>query len=82
MPYYNWQCLSIQLPNRNVDLVIDKESDMDMLLKFMINSLRTVDGQRGTADKILNNIQKEGESEVLKKSGNKIVLESVKHLIK
>lgn len=82
IPFYNWQCLSLQRSNRNVDLVIPNEDDMNMLLKFLITKMRTLDGTRGSANKILDLMQKEGEADFMSKSGKKFVSESVRHQIK
>ena len=53
IPFHCWNCLSIQLNHREVDIVITDTEQMDMLLKFLIQILRTVDGRRGSANKIL-----------------------------
>ena len=42
--FYSWECLSLQLNHRDVDLVIRDENQMNKLLKFLIRKLRTIDG--------------------------------------
>ena len=55
---------------------------MDILLKFLINKMRTIDGVKGSADKILELLQKERELEFQKKSGKKFVSDSIRYTIK
>ena len=52
-PFYSWECISIDLGNRDVDLVIRCEKNMERFIKFIISGMRTLDGRKGTADKIL-----------------------------
>jgi hypothetical protein len=54
LPFYSWQCLSLQLSHRGVDLVITREQDMGLLLKYLIHNMRTLDGERGSADRLLS----------------------------
>ena len=49
LPFYSWQCLSLQLKHRDVDLVIKSEKNMDKLLGFIVYNLRTVDGVKDSA---------------------------------
>ena len=55
--FYSWECISLQLKGphkvREIDLVIRDVKKMDSFLKFLIYNLRTVDGTKGTANKIL-----------------------------
>lgn len=53
-PFYCWECLTIELGNRDLDLVIRSEKHMKFVLKFLIHSIRTMDGRRGTAEKVLS----------------------------
>ena len=53
LPFFAWQCLTIQLPYRDVNLVIPDDKQMDIILKFLIHKLRTFDGQRGSAENLL-----------------------------
>ena len=53
-PFYAWECLSIDMGNRDVDLVIRNEKHMKYVLKFIISGMRTLDGRKGTANKILD----------------------------
>ena len=57
MPFYSWNCLTLQLKHRDVDLVIRNESHMKMLIRFLIFRLKTIDGQKGSAIPILEEIR-------------------------
>lgn len=43
-PFYAWQCITLQLPHRDVDLVIKDDRDMNDFLTLVIRSMETVDG--------------------------------------
>ena len=48
--------------NRDVDLVIQKEKDMEMLIKFLVFKLQTIDGYKNSARPFTGNkpwVQKE-----------------------
>jgi hypothetical protein len=49
-PFFSWQCLTLEFSTRTVDLVIRDDKQMDILIRFLIQALDTVDGRRGTAD--------------------------------
>lgn len=44
LPFMAWECLTIQLKDRQVDLVIRNQENMDKLLKFLIFHLDTANG--------------------------------------
>ena len=46
IPFYSWECLTLQLEHRDVDLVIKNEKDMIDLLMIVIDSIKTVDGSK------------------------------------
>lgn len=54
LPFYSWECLTLKLGNRDIDLVIRDEANMKMLLKYLIYKIKTIDGQKGTAQQLLN----------------------------
>ena len=41
------------MSNRDVDLVIRNDSDMEMVLKFLIFNLKTLDGNKNSALKLI-----------------------------
>ena len=49
VPWYSWECLSLQLKHRDVDIVIRDQENMTKLLKFLIYSMDTIDGERGSS---------------------------------
>lgn len=51
-PFFAWECLTIVLYNREVDLVIADETQMINLLKLLVWEIRTVDGNLNSADGI------------------------------
>ena len=55
LPFYCWQCISMCFKLRDVDLVIEDEKNLKIVLMFLILTLKTVDGKRGTASAHLDN---------------------------
>jgi hypothetical protein len=49
LPFYAWECITIYTESREVNLVIKSQRDMKSLLEFLIISLQTIDGYRGSA---------------------------------
>lgn len=63
IPFYAWECLSLSLGglrNRDVDLVIRDQTNMNKLMRFLIYNLKTFDGARGSAQGIINALNKQG----------------------
>jgi hypothetical protein len=58
VPFHSWQCITLILEHRDVDLIISDESDMLLILKFLIHNLYTLDGERDSARPLLNALQK------------------------
>ena len=58
VPFYSWQCISLQLDHRHVDLVIRNEEDMNKFLKFIIFEMQTLNGTRGSAISLINALNK------------------------
>jgi hypothetical protein len=44
LPFYSWECLTIFLKEREIDLVIKREKEMEMFLRLLIFKLKTADG--------------------------------------
>lgn len=58
-PFYAWDCLTITIRKQGeLFLIIRKEEDMINMLKFLIFSLETVDGKRGTSIKLFESIMR------------------------
>lgn len=49
LPFYCWECLTIYTEDGEVNLVVKDQNDMKRILEFLIVSLETMDGYRGTA---------------------------------
>lgn len=49
VPFYSWNCITLKLGRRDVDLVIKDDKQMQLFLKFLIYSLKTLDGVKGSA---------------------------------
>lgn len=43
-PFFAWQCITLQISGRSVDLVIKNENDMNVFLRFLVQALNTIDG--------------------------------------
>ena len=59
MPFYSWQCVSLQLRHRDVDIVIKNERQQNNFVKFLLYKLNTVDGKINSAKKILEALNKQ-----------------------
>ena len=53
MPFFAWQCISLTLSHREIDIVVKDEKDQNNLVKYLLYKMRTVDGKAGSADKLL-----------------------------
>jgi hypothetical protein len=72
VPFYAWNCLTLCLKNRNIDLVIKDEADMDMLLKFLIYKLKTQDGVRNSAKDMITMLNEQCRKARKKECGGKL----------
>jgi len=75
IPFYSWNCLTLCLERRDIDLVIKDEYDLKKLLQFLVFKLKTQDGVRDSAVQmidILNRQQHDERNKELKNSFNKI----------
>ena len=45
MPFFAWQCLTIETVRRSTDFVIEDEYSMFLLISYLIHQLETIDGQ-------------------------------------
>ena len=76
-PFHSWQCISLILGGRNIDLVIKDDKKMDMFLKFLIHNLFTINGKRDSARKIVDLMNAEGVANYKKEKNKKFISESV-----
>ena len=59
LPFKSWNCITLRLGRRDVDLVLKNEMQMSILIKFLVYSLYTMDGTKNTAKPILDMINQE-----------------------
>lgn len=60
MPFFAWQCMSIKLHHREVDIVVHDEKEQNNLVKYILYKINTIDGIAGSADKILTALENQG----------------------
>jgi hypothetical protein len=56
LPFYCWECLTIQTNNLDIDLVIQDQNNMNVLLTFLLYELQSVNGLRSSAIPLYDNI--------------------------
>ena len=56
VPFYSWNCITLMLKHRDVDLVINNQKHMDRLLKFLVFTMNTVDGNKNSAQGIYESL--------------------------
>ena len=70
IPFNSWDCITLQIRGQaDVYLVIKNEKIMTMFLKLLIYHLKTLDGTRDTAVKVINLIFKSRLQEKLTELG-------------
>ena len=47
--FYSWECLTLQLQNRDINLVFKNQNNMDKFLKFLIYQLNILDGKKNSS---------------------------------
>jgi len=48
MPFYAWDCISLQLEDRDIGLVLKDEGNMKIFIMFLIIKLNTYNGIRNS----------------------------------
>ena len=59
--FFSWECITLQFGLKNVDLVIKDEYEMKLFLRYLIYSLRTLDGYKNSANNLLKAMDLEEE---------------------
>ena len=49
VPFYSWQCITLQLARRQIDLVIENENMMIQFIKLLVHKMNTIDGNKDSA---------------------------------
>lgn len=81
VPFYSWQCITLALPNRDVDLVIQSEKHMSYFLKYLVSEMETVDGRRGSGSKIILGLNAQMEEEYARATGRESATDQAKNEI-
>ena len=53
LPFFSWNCITLQLKSRDVDLVIKSEEHMFNFLTYLVYKIKTVDGNKNSAVPII-----------------------------
>ena len=48
IPFFCWECITIELQNKDIDIIIRNEFEMQIFLKVMILELDSVNGKSGS----------------------------------
>ena len=56
LPYYCWECITLNTDKSSLNLVIKNEQHMKKFLEFLIVQLKTINGKRDSAAEYLNTI--------------------------
>lgn len=56
MPFYAWQCITLQLKGRMIDLVIKNEKSMNLFLRYLIMATNTMDGVKNSAQFLIDDL--------------------------
>ena len=59
VPFNSWNCITLCMSNRDIDLVIRNDEDMEKILKFLIYNLKTLDGSKDSALKLIQKMNDE-----------------------
>ena len=66
-PFFPWECITIQLKHRDIDLVIKDEHHMRMVLRYLIYTLNSIDGNKDSSIPLQTYIFKQRKSALVKK---------------
>ena len=78
MPFYAWQCLSIQMKKRTIDLVIESGEEMMNLIKILVFKLDILDGFSGSSLPLQNKVYQLEVKKEYKKQKSSTPSKSVK----
>lgn len=56
LPFYSWECITLQLKLRDIDIVIENSTHLVLFLEFLMFELQTADGLRNSAKPFIDNI--------------------------
>jgi hypothetical protein len=52
LPFYIWQCVTLNIKGKELNLVIKDQQVMDWFLMLLIQKIDTIDGIKGSANKL------------------------------
>ena len=58
LPYHSWNCLTISLKERDIDIVVHDEQDLEKLIKFLMRRMNSIDGIKDSAEPLIKYIIK------------------------
>ena len=70
VPFFAWQCVTLVLPHREVDLVIENESMMTKFLQMLIFCMNTCDLNKDSATLVKQALYKQWKRDYLTKNKN------------
>ena len=73
VPFHSWECITLQIGIRDINLVIKNEKRMDQFIKLLIHSLNTVDGNKDSAVKIKEALKSQFKSDHQITTGKKSI---------
>jgi len=73
VPFKSWECITLQLKHRDVDLIIDNEKTMKMFLKILIYKMNTIDGSKDSGKKVKEIIYRGIKKQLAKKKKSSMI---------
>ena len=58
VPFFSWECITLELPGRNIDLVIKDENDMMKFIKYLIWKLDMINNKKQSGAKVMEELRK------------------------
>ena len=69
MPFFAWQCISLTLAHRDVDIVIRNQKEQNNLVKFLLYKMNTIDGRKDSAKGVIKVLEKQAVDEYKRQRG-------------
>lgn len=69
LPFYSWNCITLKLRRRYVDLVIKDDKQMSIFVKFLVYSLYTLNGVKNSARSLLHSLNDLAIEKLKKETG-------------
>lgn len=81
VPFFSWECLTIHLHNRHIDIVIRDETQMMNMICLLVYHINTVDGDKDSSLKIMQTLIDQEQASYLRKNKLKEFKPGVKEKI-